>query len=185
MNALWAYFWPPFGAGIVLGSIGGLIAFRAPRVRAKHTQAEVDVALRQWRRRRTRAIIIGLIASIAVACLWHGPLGAADRFATQVEKTARQTLDSYEMTQVSAHLQHGPLTRRIILSGPADDFQSSELVRIIGGIPGVSSAQWTASRSGIPLLVQGSAVSLVGFLLGLLLAYLVELRRRYNAQWNW
>jgi hypothetical protein len=27
--------------------------------------------------------------------------------------------------------------------------------------------------------------SLLGFLLGLLLAYLVELRRRYNAQWNW
>jgi hypothetical protein len=25
----------------------------------------------------------------------------------------------------------------------------------------------------------------VGFLFGLLVAYLIELRRRYNAQWNW
>jgi hypothetical protein len=25
----------------------------------------------------------------------------------------------------------------------------------------------------------------LGFLFGLLLAYLIELRRRYNAQWTW
>jgi hypothetical protein len=72
-----------------------------------------------------------------------------------------------------------------MLSGPADDFQSSELVRIIGSIPGVSSARWSSTGGGIPLIVEGAAVSLLGFLLGLLLAYLVELRRRYNAQWNW
>jgi hypothetical protein len=28
-------------------------------------------------------------------------------------------------------------------------------------------------------------VAVLGFLFGLLVAYLVELRRRYNAQWNW
>ncbi len=185
MNALWAYFWPVFGAAIVFGLIAGLIAFRAPRVRSKHTQTDVDLALGQWRRRRPRVITIGVVAAIGAACLWHGPLGAADRFSAQVEKSARQTLDDYEMTQVTAHLQHAPLTRGIILSGPADEFQSSELVRIIGGLPGVSSARWSAKKSGTPLIVEGSAVALVGFLLGLLLAYLVELRRRYNAQWNW
>jgi hypothetical protein len=35
------------------------------------------------------------------------------------------------------------------------------------------------------LILEGTAVAIVGFLLGLVLAYLVELRRRYNAQWNW
>jgi ABC-type lipoprotein release transport system permease subunit len=35
------------------------------------------------------------------------------------------------------------------------------------------------------LLVEGLFAAVLGFLLGLLLAYLVELRRRYNAQWNW
>jgi membrane associated rhomboid family serine protease len=29
------------------------------------------------------------------------------------------------------------------------------------------------------------AVAFAGFLFGLVLAYLVELRRRHNAQWNW
>jgi hypothetical protein len=37
----------------------------------------------------------------------------------------------------------------------------------------------------IPLIVEASAMSLIGFSIGLLLAYLVELRRRANAEWRW
>jgi membrane protease YdiL (CAAX protease family) len=166
MNALWNYFWPAFAAGLLLGGIAGSIAFRR-------------------RSRRNAALAVGFLASILVAGLWHGPFGAADRFATQVERSVRQTLVYYEMTRVTAHLHHDPLTRRIILSGPADDFQTSELVRIMGDLPGVSSAQWSSSPAGTPLIIEGGAVALLGFLFGLLLAYLVELRRRYNAQWNW
>lgn len=166
MNALWSYFWPTFAAGLILGGIAGSIAFRRNS-------------------RRNSALAAGFVASILVAALWHGPFGAADRFTTLVERSARQTLVHYEMTQVTAHLHHGPLTRRLILSGPADDFQTSELLRIMGELPGVSSAQWSPSPGGIPLFVESTAVALLGFLFGLLLAYLVELRRRYNAQWNW
>jgi hypothetical protein len=117
--------------------------------------------------------------------LWHGPLGAADRLAQRVDHTAREALDYYEMTKVTAHIQHGPLTRRLILSGQVDDFQHGELARLLSQLPGVSSAQWSNSGSGVPLIAEGFAVSALGFLFGLLLAYLVELRRRYNAQWNW
>jgi len=117
--------------------------------------------------------------------LWHGPLGAADRFTGQVEHQARFVLDHYEMTQIAAHLHHGPLSRRLIMAGPADDFQTTELVRLMSELPGVSVAQWTKEPAGVPLLAEGLAVGIVGFLFGLLLAYLVELRRRYNAQWNW
>jgi hypothetical protein len=88
------------------------------------------------------------------------------------------------MNQISAHLHHDPLTRRIDLSGPADDFQRSEIARLLSQIPGVSSARWS-DRGGVPLIAEGAGISLLGFLLGLLLAYLVELRRRHNAQWNW
>ena len=88
------------------------------------------------------------------------------------------------MTKVTGHLHRGPLSRRLDLSGPADDFQRSELVRLMSQLPGVSSAQWS-HRAGVPLIVEGLGVSLLGFLIGLVLAYLVELRRRYNAQWNW
>ena len=37
----------------------------------------------------------------------------------------------------------------------------------------------------IPVVVEACAMSLGGFLIGLTLAYLVELRRRANAEWRW
>ena len=120
-----------------------------------------------------------------LAALWHGPLGAADRFTSEVEGDARRALIHYEMPQITAHLHHGPLTRALILSGRADDFQTTELARLFSQLPGVSRAQWTNSDAGAPLIVEAAGVSILGFLFGLLLAYLVELRRRYNAQWTW
>jgi len=166
MNTLWSYFWPAFAAGLLIGVVTGIFAFR-PRAK------------------RNAALAIGAAVSLALAALWHGPIGAADRFAGQVERDAHLTLENYEMAKVSAHLHHAPLTRHLILSGPADDFQTTELVRIMSSLPGVSRAQWTPSPAGPPLLVEGAGIAVLGFLLGLLLAYLVELRRRYNAQWNW
>ena len=162
---LWSYLWPAFAAALVVGLIAGIVAFRRPR------------------HNRVRAIGLGLAVGLAV--LWHGPLGGADRLAAKIESDARLTLDNYEMWKVEAHLQRGPLTRRLLLSGPADDFQSSELVRIMGSLSGVSSARWSAKGRGTPLVAEGAGAALLGFLLGLLLAYLIELRRRYNSQWNW
>ena len=37
----------------------------------------------------------------------------------------------------------------------------------------------------MPLLAEACGVALVGFGAGLLVAYLVELRRRANAEWRW
>jgi hypothetical protein len=165
MNAFWSYFWPVFGFGLLCGVIAGAIGFRP-------------------RRRRGILLLIGLAASLAGAAAWHGPLGAADRFAAEVERGIQKTLVFYGIPQVSGHLHRGPLTRRVLLSGPADDFQRSELIRLIDQVPGVASASWSAG-SGVPLIVQAGIAAFLGFLLGLLLAYLVELRRRYNAQWDW
>ena len=164
MNALWSYFWPLFAAGLVIGAITGVVTFRG--------------------RRQARGLIVGAALTLAAAAWWHGPLGAASSFTAQVERGARQTLVYYDMTRVQARLHRGPLSRQVQLAGPADDFQRSELVRIIGEIPGVSRASWSASR-GLPLIVEGLASALAGFALGLVLAYLVELRRRHNAQWKW
>ena len=87
---------------------------------------------------------------------------------------------------MTAQLHRHPLTRHVLLSGPADDFQRSEMVRYMNQVPGVESSSWSANASaGLPLIVEGMAVAIVGFLFGLLLAYLVELHRRHNAQWNW
>jgi hypothetical protein len=166
MSTFWAYLWPALGAGLVVGVVAGAIAFRR----------------RPW---RNAALAIGFVASIALAALWHGPLGGADRFSAEVERRVQKTLVYYEMTQVSAHLHHGPLTRRILLSGPADDFQRAELARLIDQVPGVADARWSSDGGGMPLIAEGAGVAVLGFLLGLLLAYLIELRRRYNAQWTW
>lgn len=166
MNALWSYFWPLFAAGLLIGGLAGTIA---------------------WRRRSKRnvALAAGIGAAVALAALWHGPLGAADRFTAEVERQSRAVLDNYEMTQVTGRLHHGPLTRRLALSGPADDFQRSELVRIMGGLPGVSRASWADAEGDLPLIAEAFILALLGFLTGLLLAYLVELRRRFNSQWKW
>jgi hypothetical protein len=166
MSVVWSYFWPPFAAALLAGVLAGLIGFRR-------------------RDRRNAALLAGLAVSLAMAALWHGPLGAADRLASIVERSARKTLDYYEMSEVTARLHRDPLTRRLILSGPADDFQSRELVRTMDTLPGVSGAGWSSAGGGPPLIAEGEAVAGLGFLLGLLLAYLVELRRRHNAQWNW
>ncbi|HEX8938206.1 MAG TPA: hypothetical protein VF776_08065 [Sphingomicrobium sp.] len=184
MNALWTYFWPAFAAGLTFGVIAATGAFRARIVRVRERPHEPDL-VRPQRRRRNAFLIGGVLASMSTAALWHGPLGAAERFSSEVERSVRQTLDYWEMTRVQGRLHHGPLTRRIALSGPADDFQRSELVRVISEVPGVSSARWSAGGGGPPLILEGIAVSLLGFLFGLLLAYLLELRRRYNAQWSW
>ena len=179
MNPLWSYGWPALLIGIILGLIAGIIGFHLPR------STEPNSISPEMRRRRYLTLGAGVALALAGAALWHGPFGAADRFSTRVERDLHGVLVYYEMAQqVTAHLHHGPLTRDVILSGSGDDFQRSELARLIGQLPGVRSATWTG-RAGIPLIVEGLAVSLLGFLLGLLLAYLIELRRRYNSQWNW
>jgi len=91
---------------------------------------------------RTLIFLSGAAATIAASALWHGPLGAGERLATRAEKIARATLDYYEMSAVSARLARHPLSRVIILSGPADNFQRSELLRIMGQVPGINDVRW-------------------------------------------
>ena len=91
---------------------------------------------------RRMILLFGLAATVGFTALWHGPLGAGDRLTAQVEGRARQTLDHYEFPMVQAKLQRGPLSRRLILSGPADDFQRSELLRILDETPGVLDVRW-------------------------------------------
>lgn len=165
MNALWSYFWPALAAGLVIGVVIGVIAFRPSKT--------------------TMIIALGLAASMAAVALWHGPMGAAASYSARVERAARATLDDWEMSKVEARLGRGPLSRQLILSGPADDFQRGELVRIMSGLPGVGRATWSPEDRALPLIAEAALTALVGYLLGLLLAYLVALRRRYNAQWKW
>lgn len=172
MGLLWDLYWPAIVAALVIGVIAGTFAYR-----------------REPPRKRTYlALAAGLAATLAAMALWHGPAGAAERFRTTVTAAARVTLEYYEMAPVQVRLGSGAVGRTAILSGPADDFQRGELVRIMSGLPGVTGARWTdssRSRFEMPLLVEMELWALVAFGLGLLLSYLVELRRRARADWRW
>ena len=87
-------------------------------------------------------ILAGATATLALTALWHGPLGAGDRFAARADALARATLDYYELPAVSATIERDPLRRTMILSGPADNFQRKELVRIMSDVPGVAAVRW-------------------------------------------
>ena len=94
---------------------------------------------------RTITLLAGMAATAAVAWLWHGPLGAGERFAAGVDGRARGMLDKFEMIHVQARMERAPLTRRVMLSGPADDFQRGEIERLVEAQPGVGDASWSPS----------------------------------------
>jgi hypothetical protein len=169
MNPLFEYFWPDAAIGLVIGAVGATIF---------------------WRRKPGRIgrwlwFDLAIVLVVAGTLVWSGPLGAGHRFIAQVEPAVERTLAAYEMTQVHARLGRAPLNRQVILEGPANDLQRSELVRIIGEVPGVSIATWGYPGGAWPIILEGAIVGLAGFLFGLFLAYLLELHRRYNAQWDW
>lgn len=91
---------------------------------------------------RRTILLLGLAATVGFSELWHGPLGAGEKLVAQSEASARRTLDYYELPMIQAHMQRSPLARRLLLSGPADDFQRSELVRILDETPGVLDVRW-------------------------------------------
>jgi len=87
-------------------------------------------------------LLLGALATLGATEIYHGLLGGGGEVQRQVEGQARKVLDINEMTQVQAHLAQRPLSRTLILSGPADDFQRSELVRVLGDLPGVARVEW-------------------------------------------
>lgn len=177
MNLFWDLYWPAITAAVVIGVLSGRIAYRLPK--SGHSPA--------YRRKRLVTLLVAGTAILIAAWIWHGPVGTGDRFATTVERQTRQVLVDFEMEPVNAVVLRAPLRRSLVLSGPADDFQRSELVRILNDVPGVGEVHWTETSGSfiLPLLAEVELAVLISFGLGLLLAYLIELRRRYNAQWSW
>lgn len=168
MSPFLDYLWPSAVAGAVIGMVAMTVYHRREMSR-----------LKRW-----ILVDFALLAAIGASLLWSGPLGGGRQFINRVEGEVNETLAYYEMTQVHARLGRAPLNRQVLLEGPADDFQKSELARIIGDLPGVSIATWNY-QGALPIIVEGAIASWVGFLIGWLLAYLVEWRRRENAQWSW
>ena len=94
---------------------------------------------------RTAITMLGVAGVVGLTWIWHGPLGTGEQFAVQMEKAARAQLDRDEMLLVQARAERGPISRRLILSGPADGFQRAEIRSRMRLIPGVGQAEWSAS----------------------------------------
>jgi hypothetical protein len=168
MNLLWDLYWPVIVLAAVAGVIAGAFGFR--------------------RKKRGRfALAAGIAVTLLVGWVWHEPVGSGERFAGSVERRTRQVLVDFEMAPVQAIVDRAPLSRTLILSGPADNFQRSELVRILNYVPGVANVRWADSpkRFTLPMVAEVELAALLSFGLGLVLAYLLELRRRSRAQWSW
>jgi hypothetical protein len=179
MNLFWDVYWPLLTTAVVLGVVAGTVGFRANPVRQPKTDA-----MKRW---AALVVTAGALVVLATGALWHGPIGAGDKLAGTVDRVARKVLDDWEMIQIQGHIQRHPITRTLVLSGPADDFQRSELIRIMDDVPGVATVRWADMRPAfaLPLFAEAELAALICFGLGLLLAYLLELRRRYRAQWSW
>jgi len=175
MNAFWSFFWPLLGFGLLAGVITGLVGYRR----------RPGMILVDYLRRRARVPIAGGVVCVVAALLWMGPLGAADRFVTAVDREVRASLVYNEMTMMQAHLHRHPLTRDVALSGPADDFQRGALAEALENLPGVHDASWGDAGGGVPLVLEAAIAALLGYAIGLVIAYVVELRRRYSAEWSW
>lgn len=125
MTTLWHFYWPVFMVGMLIGLFAGIASFRRP-----------------GNEQRRLLLGAGSVAALVLAALWHGPGGAGDGLSRTLERSARIALRKYEMDRVSVRIEQEPLRRNLVLSGPADDFQQRELVRILGALPGVSSVRW-------------------------------------------
>ncbi|MES2903477.1 MAG: hypothetical protein V4696_04760 [Pseudomonadota bacterium] len=130
--------------------------------------------------KRNPALAIGFLATLAASFVWHGPGGAGARFTTETERIMRATLDYYEMPGIAVQMQRGPLTRTLRFSGPADDFQRSEIVRIGREVPGIADTAWAGRPSprALPLLAEVMLMALSSFAIGAIFAYIAALRRR-------
>lgn len=130
-------------------------------------------------------LLAGIAATLAVGGLWHGPLGAGARLAARIEARSQQVAIDWDIPVVRARVATAPLRRTVILSGPANDFQRSEMVRLVSMVPGVAAATFdaTGGNRSLPLALEAGLLALIGFAVGLIIAYLGELRRRSH-QWD-
>ena len=139
---LWQHYWPVIAVGVVIGAVTGTLLYNRLVTSAREQIAGVEAPIDDRRQQRRKTFFAGLAATVGVAILWHWPFGAGDRLSARVEATARAELRHQEMLGVAARLERSPLRRRIVLSGPADDFQQAELARILDDLPGVSGVRW-------------------------------------------
>ena len=188
MSVVWHIYWPLLVAALLAGIVVGRFAYRLPRLGTDPADDVKSAAMRQYRRKRNKTLGLGVAGLLAAVALWHGPLGGGDRFARLIETAVAAELEWLEMSAISGQLERSPLRRTLVLSGPANSFQQEGFFRALRPIRGLAALRWQDQRASefvLPLLAEVTLLSLIAFALGLFFSFIVEIRRRVNAEWSW
>jgi hypothetical protein len=92
--------------------------------------------------------LIGLLAVAAMGWLSHGPLGNGEALVSALEARARAVVVASQVSGVDARMQRDPMSREVVLSGPANDYQREGMGQFPGlndrirEIEGISSLRW-------------------------------------------
>lgn len=130
----------------------------------------------------TIKFLIGLAAILVIGWAYQGPLGQGERFINGLEGAAREAVAGAELPGIKVELGRHPLSRKAMLSGPANDYQREGmgeypgLTDRVAAIDGISGVQWTDEadiRKGMPLLLEFLLVMVLAYLIGLGLAWLL------------
>ena len=142
-------------------------------------------------------LLIGLLVTLFIVWLSHGPLGRGTAYADLLQQRADFVLRNSGVPDIQARISRSPLSRTVFLCGPTIPFQrdgtlnwerANDLPGLDGRmllIGGISSVVWDPpvaadgntppcrpggpgeAGGGIPLLVELFGLSLVAWLLGL------------------
>ena len=68
-------------------------------------------------------LLIGLLLTLLVAWLWHGPLGRGAAYVDMLQQRADFQLRRLEIPNLQARMSRNPLSRTVFVCGPTNDFQ--------------------------------------------------------------
>jgi len=130
----------------------------------------------------TVKIVIGLAATVVMGWVYHAPLGNGEAFVGGLEAQARAKVAAAELPGIAVSAARQPMSRTMILSGPADQFQREGMGEMPGltgrveAVEGVAAVRWAdegKGSRGLPLFAELLAGLVPVYLLGLLLGRLL------------
>lgn len=131
-------------------------------------------------------LLTGLAAALVAGWAWHGPAGQGGAFANKLAGAAQQRVAMTELPAIAVAPERDPLSRRMVVSGPANDLQRDGLGSQWGvkdyaaSIDGVSGVRWDDEEAGftLPLLAEILILCAIAYFVGFGLGKLVFGRRR-------
>lgn len=78
----------------------------------------MSVTMSRWLK-----LLIGLLITLLVAWLWHGPLGRGAAYVDMLQQRADAQLRRLEIPNLQARMSRNPLSRTVFVCGPTNDFQ--------------------------------------------------------------